>query len=216
MGCLLFTVPVERAHAQVTRVLGLDVAAWQGDLSAATWNSFFSAGNRKFVFIRSSRGGTTGNSAQPNPNGLNTLSMRYDDPYFIQNITRATTAGLMAGPYHFARLDVITNTGTDEANHFLEMAGPWMRPGYLLPVFDLESGDGSVGALRTADQIAQFSIDFSNRINEVMGIRPVMYINGNYSQILQGASAALRPQVVAAMPTLWDARYSIPTPKPAP
>ncbi len=118
----------------------------------------------------------------------------------------------MAGPYHFARLDIvettlnannIPNTGTDEANHFLQMAGPWMRPGYLLPVFDLESGDTA----HTANEIAQFSIDFSNRIHAVTGVRPVMYINGNYSQILQSASAALRTEVVAAYPALWTARY---------
>ena len=28
------------------------------------------------------------------------------------------------------------NDGTDEADHFIESAGAWMRPGYLLPVFD--------------------------------------------------------------------------------
>jgi len=55
-----------------------------------------------------------------------------DDPYFVQNINRATAAGLFAGAYHFARPDVIVgtvnsdgstvtvaNTGTDEADHFI-------------------------------------------------------------------------------------------------
>lgn len=203
------------AHAQ--RVLGLDVSAWQGNLSQATWNSFHDAEDRQFVFIRSSRGGTTGfynqnNSSNTNPPGQNTLSQRYDDPYFVQNITRATTAGLFAGPYHFGRLDIVdstpyadgkANTGLDEANHFLQMAGAWMRPGYMLPVFDLEAGDGD----RTANEIAQFSIDFSDRIYEATGVRPVIYVNGNYSQVLQSASAALRTELVAAYPVLWDARY---------
>ena len=61
----------------------------------------------------------------------------------IKNINRATTAGLFAGSYHFSRPEIIEttlnsngirNTGTDEADHFIQMAGPWMRPGYLLPV----------------------------------------------------------------------------------
>jgi hypothetical protein len=50
-------------------------------------NGIFGDG-RDFVFIRSSRGGTTGyyNQSDPdNSDGLNTLSQRYDDPYFVQN-----------------------------------------------------------------------------------------------------------------------------------
>lgn len=200
------------------RVLGIDVSAWQGNLSQTTWNNLHNVNDRDFVFIRSSRGGTTGFYNQSNPNndnppGQNTLSQRYDDPYFVQNITRATNAGMFAGPYHFSRPNIIAstlnsggiaNTGADEADHFIEMAGAWMRPGYLLPVHDFEAGDG----VRTDNEMAQFAIDFSNRINEVMGIRPTIYVNGNYANyVLGGASASLRSQVVEAYPTLWSARW---------
>ena len=192
------------SHAE--RVLGLDVSAWQGNISAATWSRFNSSGNQDFVFIRSSRGGTTGfyNQSDPNNNnGQNTLSQRYDDPYFVQNITLATNAGLLAGPYHFSRADVVSNTGADEADHFIEMAGAWMRPGYLLPVHDLEAGDG----FRSDNEIAQFSLDFSDRVHEVMGIRPAIYLNGNYAHfVIGGASASLRQQVVDTYPVMWVAR----------
>ncbi len=144
---------------------------------------------------------------------MNTLSQRYDDPYFVQNITRATNAGLFAGPYHFSRPDIVAstpnsggipNSGADEADHFIQMAGAWMRPGYLLPVHDFEAGDG----IRSSNEMAQFCIDFSDRIHEVMGIRPVVYINGNYANyIIGGASPSLRTQVVDAYPTLWIARW---------
>lgn len=214
------------APASAQRVLGIDVSAWQGDISTANWatlhrpitqqvSSVYGDG-RDFVFIRSSRGGTTGYYDQSDPNnnnGNNTLSQRYDDPYFVQNITRATAAGLLAGSYHFSRPDVIASTpnaggipnnGTDEANHFIQMAGAWMRPGYLLPVHDFEAGDGA----RSDNEMAQFCIDFSDRIYAAMGIRPAIYINGNYAaNILGGATTALRDQVVAAYPTLWSARW---------
>ena len=110
---------------------------------------------------------------------------------------------MFAGSYHFSRPDIIAstlnssgiaNTGTDEANHFIQMAGPCMRPGYLLPVHDLEAGDG----IRTDSEMAQFALDFSNRIYEVMGIRPAIYINGNYAAVSswrgahQSATAATR------------------------
>lgn len=198
------------APALGQRSLGIDVSAWQGNITQANWNTLRTTNNREFAFIRSSRGGTTGfyNQSDANNNqGLNTLSQRYDDPYFVQNITRATAAGMWAGPYHFSRPDIvastlnsggIANTGADEANHFLQMAGAWMRPGYLLPVFDLEAGDG----IRTDAQITQFSIDFSNRIFEVTGVRPIMYINGNY------AANVVQPGIEDAFPVLWVARYA--------
>jgi autotransporter-associated beta strand protein len=221
----IFFVGGLSVSAQSQRVLGIDVSAWQTNITQADWATFKRATNqtlngvpgdgRDFVFIRSSRGGTTGVDQQrggyPAGSVLFTNSQRYDDPYFMQNITWATEAGLLAGPYHFARPDVIAstpntggiaNTGMDEANHFIQMAGAWMRPGYLLPVFDLEAGNPQ----RTRDALAQFCIDFSDRIYAVKGIRPFMYINGSYSSYLQGATNPAR--LVVAFPKLWDARYS--------
>src|SRR5688572_849222 len=71
------------------RVLGVDVSAWQGNIlqdfnpaspSSANWETMYGSGSRRFAFIRSSRGGTTGyyNQSDPNNlNGQNTLSQRY-------------------------------------------------------------------------------------------------------------------------------------------
>ncbi len=212
MFCFL---PAAAVDAQ-NRVLGLDVSAWQSNISQTTWNNIHNVNDRDFVFIRSSRGGTTGfyNQSDPNNNNnLNTLSQRYDDPYFVQNITRATNAGMLAGAYHFSRPDIVSttqnsggiaNSGTDEADHFIQMAGGWMRPGYLLPVHDLEAGDG----FRSDNDMARFAIDFSDRVYDVMGIRPAIYINGNYANfVIGGASAALRNEVVEKYPTLWSARW---------
>jgi autotransporter-associated beta strand protein len=216
VGAAVIFAAVAPAAAQ--RVLGIDVSAWQSNISTNNWATLKRATNqqvngvygdgRDFVFIRSSRGGTTGYYNQNDPDnsdGLNTLSQRYDDPYFVQNITRATTWGLLAGPYHFARPDVvettlnsggIANTGRDEANHMIEMAGAWMRPGYLLPVFDLEAGQ----AQRSSAQLTAFCIEFSDRIYEVMGTRPIIYINGNYASYVQAS-------IVSAFPVLWTARW---------
>src|SRR5688572_7076914 len=200
------------------RVLGIDVSAWQGNLSTANWATLKRATNqqvggvfgdgRDFVFIRSSRGGTSGyyNQSDPdNSDGLNTLSQRYDDPYFVQNITRATAAGLLAGPYHFARPDIIAtttnsggiaNSGLDEADHMIEMAGAWMRPGFLLPVLDLEAGQGQ----RTSAQLSAFAVEFSDRIYAVTGIRPMVYSSQNYANYVNST-------VPAASPNLWIARW---------
>lgn len=216
--------------AQPQRVLGVDISYWNcgtasGGISQANWTTGFTTGNRKFAYIRATRGGTTGvdqPQGTPSPHsGLATLSHRYDDSRFNQNFSRAISAGMLAGPYHFARPDIVGNTGTDEADHFMQMAGPWMRPGYMMPVFDQEANSAS-----GTDALVQFAIDFSDRIHTVMQIRPCIYINGNYSSIFQSASLSLRnqlakpatytPSVVGpAYPMLWDARYSDNTTNPA-
>ena len=210
---LLLGAGAPNAGAQIQRLLGLDVSCWQGGISQTVWNNLCTNDNRKFVILRSSRGGTTGEDHRScgYPSGDTTytnLSQRYDDPYFVQNINFATAAGMFAGMYHFSRPDItattgnaggIANNGTDEADHFIQMAGAWMRPGYLPPMHDLEAGDG----IRTDNEMAQFCIDFSNRIYEKMGIRPSIYLNGNYAaNILQTASAPLPDQIAKPPPNL--------------
>jgi autotransporter-associated beta strand protein len=220
------------APALAQRVLGIDISYWNRGSSSATSNGITQANfntaystpdvnghTRQFAYIRATRGGSTGldqsSGTYGNPPSIITGAQRYDDPDFMRNINRATTAGMLAGPYHFGRPDVAGNSGTDEANHFIQMAGPWMRPGYMMPIYDMEAGQAET----TPDQLAQFVIDFSNRIYSVMQIRPGMYINGNYSGDLQGASASLRNQIAQpvantpsvigpAYPMLWNARYS--------
>jgi len=94
--------------AQGWRSLGIDVSAWQGNISAANWatlkrdtnvqvGGIFGDG-RDFVMIRSTRGGTSGEDHRQGgyAAGNNTFynfSQRYDDPYYVQNMNRATAAG---------------------------------------------------------------------------------------------------------------------------
>ena len=215
------------AFAQPPRVLGIDVSTYQGNIGTANWATLKRATNqqvggvlgdgRDFVFIRSSRGGTTGEDHRQGGYavGNNTFfdfSERYDDPYFVQNISRATAAGMFAGAYHLERADIVAsstnsdgttvgvaNDGTDEANHFIQMAAAWMRPGYLLPVLDFEKGAG----LRTTTELSSFAVAFSDRIYQQMGIHPLIYVNSSY------ANSDVNSSVASSMPDLWIAR---PTP----
>lgn len=220
LGIFLVALLLATTPASAQRLLGIDVSAHQAEITTDEWATFHRATNqtvngilgdgRDFTFIRASRGGTTGEDHRSGgyPVGDRTytnLAQRYDDPYFVQNITRATAAGLIAGPYHFGRADIIettgnsggiANTGRDEANHMIEMAGAWMRPGYLLPVFDLEAGMSE----RTSAQLTAFAIEFSDRIYEVMGFRPMVYCGGNYATYVQAS-------IVNAFPNLWIARW---------
>ena len=219
------------APAEAQRVLGIDVSTYQGNLSTTDWATFKRPTNqqvsgvfgdgRDFVLIRSSRGGTTGEDHRQGgySSGNNTLyklSQRYDDPYFVQNINQATAAGMYAGSYHFARADVLAGTlnsdgvttagvdndGANEADHMIQMAGAWMRPGYLLPVLDLEAGNTQ----RTTAGLSSFAVAFSDRIFLQMGVRPMVYVNSSYANDEVNSSA------VAAMPILWIARPTAASP----
>ena len=182
------------------RATGIDVSAWQGTIN---WTSVANSGV-DFAFIRSSRGGTTGTYNQSTQVG--TLSHRYDDPFFVSNITGATSKGILAGAYHYTRLDRIVatdpsdptytgNTGLDEANHFLQQAGNYMRPGYLRPVVDVEGPNTSSKTV-----VTNFVLQFSDRIFAVTGVRPIVYVNVSYAN--DEVDSRLNSH------DLWLARYS--------
>ncbi len=152
--------------------MGLDLSDFQGHVTQATWNNI--AASYSFAYVRSSRGGTTGTYNESNSTG--TGAMRYDDLYFADNIARASAAGILTGFYHYDRADVTTNTGTDEADHMLQVGGNYMKPGFLLPVLDLEAGSN-----RNAADLTQFSLDFINEISAQKGIVPIVYTNSSYN-----------------------------------
>src|SRR5947207_846150 len=154
--------------AMAARVFGLDTSsAANGSSPTQTmWNNAFSDADGdgiayKFAFVRSSRGGT--------------VDQRLDDLQYYDNVTRGTTAGLLMGSYHYARADATAHTATDDADHYLERAGMYMKPGYLLPVFDLEAGNTTY----TAAGLTAWGMEFVNRINSLKGIYPIVYTNSS-------------------------------------
>ena len=180
VGAAIAVMFADTKSAKAQRVLGVDISYWNrgsssgssDGISQAAWSTAFTTpdqnGNtRMFAQIRSSRGGTTGtnvSSGTPgNPSTPSTLSERYDDPDYFRNITRAANAGFIAGPYHFGRPE-LGNSGTDEANHFIEAAGAWMRPGYMMPMYDLESGSG-IGSDPLAHTVLRSRPDVSDDLS---------------------------------------------------
>ncbi len=172
--------------ASAQRAIGIDVSYWQSSNANPTqtiinWQSVAKpvaqgGGGVQFAFIRASRGGTTGDTTSAGGSNTGTLSQRYDDPYFEDNMNDAKANGILAGAYHYARPDIATNTGLDEANHFLEKAGAYMKPGNLRPVLDLEQGSN-----RTTTDLTNWALAFSDRIFAVKGIRPLIYCSISYA-----------------------------------
>src|SRR3954454_24465517 len=150
--------------AMAQRVFGVDTASVANATapSQTAWNNAFNDADGdgvayRFAFVR----GLFGN---------NTTA----DTQFYANISRATTAGLLAGSYHFVTPD--TTNGTAEANNYILVAGMYMKPGYLLPVLDLESGNG-----QTTAALTQWSLDYINTLHNTVGIYPIVYTNSSYN-----------------------------------
>jgi GH25 family lysozyme M1 (1,4-beta-N-acetylmuramidase) len=195
------------SYASAQRSRGIDVSSWQGTVN---WTQVRNSGV-DFAFVRATRGGTTGTYNQSDPNntlGGNTLSQSFTDTRFTQNMSGARNAGILAGAYHFSRPDIlsyvmngqtVTHTGLDEANHMLNVAGNYMSMGFLRPVYDLEAG----GAQRSTSGLTNFAIEFINRIVEVKGVTPIVYINSNYAN--REVDSRMRNY------DLWMARYIDPT-----
>jgi autotransporter-associated beta strand protein len=161
------------AHAQ--RAFGLDTSsAANSSISQTQWNNAYNVGGAgfssfQFAFVRSNHGipASGGN----------------DDTIFYSNMSQGTTAGLLMGSYNFVLPN--SNTAVTEANYYLSRAGMYMKPGYLLPVLDLESGS-------SFDQptLTQWALDYISTINSAKGINPIVYTNSSYNTDEVNASVA--------------------------
>ncbi|HEX5470799.1 MAG TPA: glycoside hydrolase family 25 protein, partial [Lacipirellulaceae bacterium] len=130
--------------------------------SQAAWNNAFNDADHdgiayKFAFVRA----LYGYGSSP-------------DSQFYTNISRATNAGLLVGSYHF--VTPTTTNGVNEANNYIVKAGMYMKPGYLLPVLDLESGNSLSQAALT-----QWCLDYINTMVASKGIAPIVYTNSSYN-----------------------------------
>ena len=118
-GAAWTTLLVHSATAPAqTRVTGLDVSYYQGSLSQSNWNTIHNTDGRAFTFIRSSRGGTTGHY-DPSIAANNTLSRRYDDPYYV-----VRPRPLVVRPDEL-RSDPASRSGEKYCIGFLSGNAPW-------------------------------------------------------------------------------------------
>jgi GH25 family lysozyme M1 (1,4-beta-N-acetylmuramidase) len=131
-----------------TRLEGIDVSHWQGTID---WAKVRAAGKR-FAYIKASE------------------HTSFVDDKYQTNRSRAKSAGLKVGAYHFARPNIGTTDAYAEADHFIETAD-WTT-GELRPVLDLEDTGGlSSSALQTWVKA------FLQRVYDRTGVRGVIYVS---------------------------------------
>ena len=161
-----------KAHA--TRSVGIDVSHYQTNIN---WPSVKAAGT-DFAWIKSTEGFT------------------YNDPDFTTSMPNALSAGVIAGAYHLARPD--NNSATDEASHFVSIAGPYLKPGALRPALDLEYAYiSSFSQSYLQSWITEWCTDVFN----ATGVQPVIYSGG------QASTANLIATSITSAYPLWFARY---------
>jgi GH25 family lysozyme M1 (1,4-beta-N-acetylmuramidase) len=137
--------------AAATQLEGIDVSHWQGTID---WAKVRAAGKR-FAYIKASE------------------HTSFVDDKYQTNRSRAKSAGVKVGAYHFARPDIGTSDAYAEADHFIETAD-WTS-GELRPVLDLEDTGGlSSSALQTWVKA------FVQRIYDRTGVRAVIYVSPSF------------------------------------
>jgi GH25 family lysozyme M1 (1,4-beta-N-acetylmuramidase) len=150
---------------QAQTILGIDVSHHQGNIN---WTLVANDG-KVFAFVKATEGFT------------------YDDPNFSTYMTNGINAGMIMGAYHFARPD--NNSATDEANHFVSIAGNYIGDGFLPPVLDLEDPNANthLDQLYTASGLTNWVQTWMNRVETLTGVRPIIYLNSNYANFLQSS-----------------------------
>jgi len=183
------------AHA--ARETGIDVSQFQTNSAHPfiDWNAVKGSG-KTFAFCRATRGGSdSGNTA---------VSGFLNDPTFAYNIVAGKEAGVLMSPYHVAKLDTpllngsIVDDATDEALHFLSIAGPYMSDGYLRPALDMELGGANVSQA----QMGQWINTFCATIVAAKGpaADPIIYTTSSYAYNEMDTSVNVH--------ALWLARWN--------
>ena len=149
-------------------VNGIDVSNWQGNID---WDEVKDDG-QVYAWSKATEG------------------MTYQDPQFINNMTNGLSAGVVMGAYHFARPD--NNLATEDAANFLAHASPYIGPGFLPPVLDLEnpySGGQAIvlSDLFTSNELSNWALEWMSMVENETGVAPMIYINGNYANYLNSS-----------------------------
>lgn len=138
-------------------ITGIDVSAFQPVID---WQQVAAAGHR-FAFIKFTEG-----------NG-------WVSKYAKRQWEEAKAAGLLRGPYHFARWETAGDPIADalaEAQHFFEAVGP-LALGDLPPVLDLE---WIAGQKRNADELALWALTFLEECTRLFGRSPIVYTGPSF------------------------------------
>ena len=190
-----------------TRAFGVDVSSNQG--TGIDWNKVAAPADER-------RGGADVRVHPRNPRGYQRdIDDRGDagGRFDVQlqhhqcETGRALDAGrITSGGRTCGRPGTPTGTGDapgsvgtpeDEARHMLEIAGKYMKVGYMRPVYDLEDG----GAEQNVNQMSNFVHRFANTLMKYKGpgAKIIVYAGQSYSVSEVNSSVSTYPLWMAAV-----------------
>lgn len=172
------------ARAEID-IMGIDISHYQGTIN---WSQVAADPKAiKFTFMKA------------------TEDTNYTDPTFNTNIAGAKAAGILAGPYHFCRLDTNSSDpaadAASEANYFLSKIKSKYQTGtYLPPVADVESFPSGLSTSALKTLTSTWSTSFSNTIYNSLGVRPIIYTS-------LSKATSLYTSAVSSVDPLWVAAW---------
>ncbi|RSN76248.1 GH25 family lysozyme [Candidatus Methanodesulfokora washburnensis] len=143
------------------RVKGIDV---REDIN---WSEVYHLGYR-FVFVKATEG------------------VNWAKPGFEKRVEDARRAGFLVGVYHFGlpvdKEGNPLNKAKDEAESFLQLAGNYLKEGYLRPALDIEDiKHPKLGELHPEllgkEKLAQWIKEWMDTVEGKTGVRPILYMN---------------------------------------
>ena len=130
-----------------------------------------------------------------------TEDTNYTDPTFNTNLAGAKANGILAGPYHFCRLDTNTairrQTARPKANYFLLEDQVEVSVGHI-PAAVCRYRNCPSGVTKTFT--STWTDAFSDTIYDVLGVRPLIYTS-------QSKATDLFTSAVATDNPLWVAAW---------
>jgi lysozyme len=151
IATILIVIPAPHVLAAGTKVPGIDVSMWQGDVD---WTAVASTPTR-FVIMRATRGNT------------------YDDPRYAEYLAEASANGLVVGAYHRAKVGLGAGDAKAEADHFVDVARN--DAGDVLPALDIEEHNGL-----TVSQLTDWVRTWLARVYSRTGVRAMIYSSPHF------------------------------------
>ncbi len=181
---LILCAARQTGEKTVTQLSGIDVSHHQGDIS---WQ-LLDLTDVNFCFIKATDGVPTDTDT-----GV--------DPKFSTNWSGTKSAGLIRGAYHFFR--PARPVAGQVANFTAQVGTLDLKD--LPPALDLEipQDDPTAWTGVTPSQAVSLALDWLNRVQILLGRKPIVYMDLNFfSQVLGGSAAGLQSYA------LWIARYT--------
>lgn len=133
-------------------VKGIDVSAWQPNITQEDWFTLKKMFGVDFAFIKATQG------------------VSYKSNTFQNDFDEAKNAGVIRGSYHFYERNV---DPVSQADWYLKVLGT-LQKGDLRPVLDLEANPAS-GYSQLSPMDLPRALRILKRIEEVTGERPMLY-----------------------------------------